>query len=1723
MKNAVLAFFALLVSTVACATLPPITGTFTVCVGSIGVLSNTTLGGTWSSGNLSTATIVSSYSTGRVTGVAIGTAEITYTDGTDSVYATVTVIPGISPIVGPTMPLCSGATTTFTNATPGGTWSSSNNFVAPIDSISGLLTAVLHGSVYVEYTVSPGCKKRTTVNIEWPELGYNFDNLCPGQQTIFYPQIGFSSGGDSWVSGNPSVAIVTPTSYTSNGAHFGIVTGVSAGTAVITYIGSVCGVLTKTVNVMPPCTGTPVVPIIDASGSTICSGSELVLSLVSYPLECAQVIQWQYSNDTASWSDLPYGNALLGYDYPTVPRYYRCKVTCSASGLSSYSEVRHVDIVPNSIGVYNTLPSVDSPCGPAVFYVAACGTSNTLSVMTLFGDGSTDTTALDSLWYPSEATIIHTYHASGFYTVKHILYDSGIPLDTVEFSHEVVSCSSLPVKFYYDANSNCVFDADELNNLAAIRTVVDSNEIPIDTLIATSGFYYGALGPPGTVYTFHPTLTIADMMISCPSTGVLSDTITTGGALYESKYFGVSCGSSTLFNLNVSSSATTNGLQQRFVLRVSNTSCVPVSPIVSLTFSPKYVYDTSTVWASYITSATYSVAGNTVTWNLDPIAAGSMTTIVVLLKRPSSLGSPLLPGDTANAVIRVNPMVGDADTTNNIVIRCDTVRTSYDPNEILVSPTGNILNGTELQYTVHFENMGNDTAHNVHVMDTLSNDVDLSSMRIVMASAVMNTVFIREGGYNVVKFDFPNIKLLDSAHNAFNDGMVIYTIKTKTGLPHGTPITNRAGIYFDDNEVVMTNTAVNHILVPTINVSPATSTICYTDTARFTVTSISLKQPYYHWLVNGVHVGSNSPSYEAVGLANGSTVKCLLYNPAHDTVIVESNEVVVTVETAPVAGSISGLAAVCESATVMMSATVPGGAWSVTGGASVAAGVVSGISAGTATITYSVTNSCATAVATKSITVNPLPVAGTITAASILCPGTTAPLASTMPGGVWSVSGGHATVSGSVLTGTSAGTANISYIMTNGCGTAVATHIMTVNALPAAGSISGASDVCVGSLVGLTVSVPGGAWSAAGSTAAVTGGSVLGLSAGSTTISYSVTNICGTAVAVHNMTVNPLPAAGSIAGAGVVCEGATVALTASAPGGSWSISSGAATVSGGVVTGTLAGTATVSYTVNNACGTDVAVHTITVNPAPVAGSITGTTAVCEGATATLTASVPGGVWSTTAGASVSAGVVTGVVAGTATISYAVTNSCGTAVATRNMTVNPLPVAGSITGAGAVCIGAAEALSSSEPDGLWSVAGSLASVSSTGLVTGLSAGTAAISYTVTNGCGMDVAIHTIAVVAPPTSGALSGAAGVCVNATETLVASIAGGTWSVSNSNATVAGGVVTGIAAGNISISYTVSNLCGTDVTVHDMAVNPLPEAGIISGAATLCIGGQVTLNVTVAGGVWSAGNGSAVVSSGIVTGMTAGTAIISYVVTNSCGAATATHNLTVETVPVLSSTSGPQTVCVDQLVTLANATPGGSWEASDDKVTVSAGTVAGVSAGEAAVLYRVANACGVGVAVHVMTVTPKPDAGPVTGAVQVYAGESISLAATNPGGVWSCSNNNATVADGVVTGKTAGDVVILYTVTNPCGSDVAQHDVKVLGDAGPTLLPNPARSTITIRANGRQYHTILITDAAGRQVYSGAFTGSETAVGVSALPAGNYQVKLVGDKHTAVEQFTKL
>lgn len=173
-------------------------------------------------------------------------------------------------------------------------------------------------------------------------------------------------------------------------------------------------------------------------------------------------------------------------------------------------------------------------------------------------------------------------------------------------------------------------------------------------------------------------------------------------------------------------------------------------------------------------------------------------------------------GDSTNTALLDDWLAYNAqsedDAAVNIEEDCMPVLDSYDPNDKQVSPGGAGINhvvvpGTELDYTVRFQNTGNDVAYRVIIRDTLESDLDISTLRIGASSH--NFDFYLEGSTNpVLVFDFKNINLPDSASNPLgSQGQVKFKISPKPNTPLGTLVENHASIYFDFNDPIVTNTA----------------------------------------------------------------------------------------------------------------------------------------------------------------------------------------------------------------------------------------------------------------------------------------------------------------------------------------------------------------------------------------------------------------------------------------------------------------------------------------------------------------------------------------------------------------------------------------------------------------------------------------------------------------------------------------------------------------------------------------------------------------------------------------------------------------------------------------------------------------------------------------------------------------------------------------------------
>lgn len=141
----------------------------------------------------------------------------------------------------------------------------------------------------------------------------------------------------------------------------------------------------------------------------------------------------------------------------------------------------------------------------------------------------------------------------------------------------------------------------------------------------------------------------------------------------------------------------------------------------------------------------------------------------------------------------------------------DSISASFDPNEKHVYPIGDIAAGELLTYTIHFENLGNDTAFNIHILDTLSANVDPATFKVITSSHPVSAQMIASGSQNTLRFDFADILLADASAPNENKGFVTYQINAKDGLAAGTTIENTAHIYFDINPAIVTNSTRNRI------------------------------------------------------------------------------------------------------------------------------------------------------------------------------------------------------------------------------------------------------------------------------------------------------------------------------------------------------------------------------------------------------------------------------------------------------------------------------------------------------------------------------------------------------------------------------------------------------------------------------------------------------------------------------------------------------------------------------------------------------------------------------------------------------------------------------------------------------------------------------------------------------------------------------------------------
>jgi hypothetical protein len=273
----------------------------------------------------------------------------------------------------------------------------------------------------------------------------------------------------------------------------------------------------------------------------------------------------------------------------------------------------------------------------------------------------------------------------------------------------------------------------------------------------------------------------------------------------------------------------------------------------------------------YVSSAVVpdSVNGQHLYWSFDSLAYFDNRQWNIQVQMPSFLAMGDRITSYLSAIVRdVNgePVVSFTDSLEQVLV-C-----AYDPNDKTVTPAGITEQGyvamdTDwFEYTVRFQNTGNDTAIHVVIVDQLDADLDRQTLQLLAWS---HPVEVSGDQFGTVTFSFPNIQLPDSTVNEVaSHGFVRYRIRINENALPGTQIENTAHIYFDQNPPVITNTAVNTLRSCP---QPATFTIS-SDICRDEPISTAPDQPdpteLYHWSLDGVE--QTGETFNAVAAITGN-------------------------------------------------------------------------------------------------------------------------------------------------------------------------------------------------------------------------------------------------------------------------------------------------------------------------------------------------------------------------------------------------------------------------------------------------------------------------------------------------------------------------------------------------------------------------------------------------------------------------------------------------------------------------------------------------------------------------------------------------------------------------------------------------------------------------------------------------------------------------------------
>ncbi len=199
-----------------------------------------------------------------------------------------------------------------------------------------------------------------------------------------------------------------------------------------------------------------------------------------------------------------------------------------------------------------------------------------------------------------------------------------------------------------------------------------------------------------------------------------------------------------------------------------------------------------------------SKSGNVVTFSGLTVNYATDNLIKLKVWYPNS---KLSIGDKVRHYAALDNISGE-DSTGNQDSIIQRMVYSYDPNSKHSEPEGKITSDLKkIRYTIDFQNLGNDEAIKVTIVDTLDMKMPVYDFQMRGATHAYSISLVP--GTSVVVWTFDNIHLAPKSKNeAASKGQIVFEAKVWGSLRVGDSIRNKAYIYFDYNQPVITNYAV---------------------------------------------------------------------------------------------------------------------------------------------------------------------------------------------------------------------------------------------------------------------------------------------------------------------------------------------------------------------------------------------------------------------------------------------------------------------------------------------------------------------------------------------------------------------------------------------------------------------------------------------------------------------------------------------------------------------------------------------------------------------------------------------------------------------------------------------------------------------------------------------------------------------------------------------------